>query len=72
MAHWKRLPLSSSTAPANEDVTGRLVAARAGDRDAADQLMQAAYKDLRKKAAAFLRRERLDQEPGPTGGASEA
>jgi RNA polymerase sigma factor (TIGR02999 family) len=66
MAHWKRLPWSLSTAPANDDVTGLLAAAREGDRDAADRLMQALYQDLRRKAAAFLRRERPGHTLQPT------
>lgn len=49
-----------------EDVTGLLIALRGGDKDASDRLMQAVYQDLRKKAAAFLRRERRGHTLQPT------
>jgi len=49
-----------------QDVTGLLDAAREGDKDAADLLMQAVYADLRQKAAAFLRRERPGHTLQPT------
>ena len=41
-----------------ENVTDLLLAAHDGDRQAADELMRAVYSDLRRKAAALLRRER--------------
>lgn len=53
-------------APPAEDVTGLLIALRGGDNAAADRLMQAVYEDLRKKAAAFLRRERPGHTLQPT------
>ena len=49
-----------------EDVTGLLIALQAGDKNAADLLVQAVYADLRKKAAALLRRERPDHTLQPT------
>jgi RNA polymerase sigma factor (TIGR02999 family) len=52
--------------PPKEDVTGLLIAAHAGDREAADRLMQAVYEDLRRKAAAFLRREKPGHTLQPT------
>jgi RNA polymerase sigma factor (TIGR02999 family) len=48
------------------DVTGLLVALREGDKEAADLLVEAVYSDLRKKAAAFLRRERPGHTLQPT------
>ena len=51
---------------ARDDVTGLLIAVRDGDREAGDRLVQAVYEDLRKKAAAFLRRERPGHTLQPT------
>jgi RNA polymerase sigma-70 factor (ECF subfamily) len=53
-------------APSAEDVTGLLIAFQGGDKEAADRLMRAVYQDLRKKAAAFLRRERRGHTLQPT------
>jgi RNA polymerase sigma factor (TIGR02999 family) len=52
--------------PPAEDVTGLLIAFRQGDKEAADRLVQAVYQDLKKKAAAFLRRERRGHTLQPT------
>jgi RNA polymerase sigma factor (TIGR02999 family) len=43
---------------AQEDVTRLLLAWRAGDQEARDQLMAAVYDELRRRAAGYLRRER--------------
>jgi RNA polymerase sigma factor (TIGR02999 family) len=49
-----------------EDVTGLLLASREGDREATDRLVQALYAELRRKAAALLRRERPGHTLQPT------
>ncbi len=54
------------------DVTGLLIALREGDQGAADLLVQAVYADLRKKAAAMLRRERPGHTLQPTALVHEA
>jgi len=48
------------------DVTRLLLEAHQGDRAAADRLMEAVYDELRRKAAAFLRRERPGHTLQPT------
>ena len=55
-----------------QDVTGLLIAVREGHKDAADLLVQAVYEDLRRKAAAFLRRERPGHTLQPTALVHEA
>jgi RNA polymerase sigma factor (TIGR02999 family) len=64
MRNWGRL--FTRLTMARQDVTGLLIAVRDGDREAGDRLMQAVYEDLRKKAAAFLRRERAGHTLQPT------
>jgi RNA polymerase sigma factor (TIGR02999 family) len=59
------LELLTMSSPAR-DVTGLLIALREGDQGAADLLIQAVYADLRKKAAAMLRRERPGHTLQPT------
>jgi RNA polymerase sigma factor (TIGR02999 family) len=54
------------------DVTGLLVAVREGDKEAADLLMQAVYSELRRKAGAYLRRERPGHTLQPTALVHEA
>jgi RNA polymerase sigma-70 factor (ECF subfamily) len=66
MRHWWRLVGRVTVLRSNEDVTGLLIAVREGRKDAADLLVQAVYADLRKKAAAFLRRERPGHTLQPT------
>ena len=48
------------------DVTGRLQAWRGGDSDARDRLATAVYQELRRRAAAYLRRERIGHTLQPT------
>lgn len=48
------------------DVTGLLQAWRGGDRDALDRLATAVYKELRRRAAGDLRRERIGHTLQPT------
>src|SRR5262245_29513159 len=69
MKHWGRL-LGLAMVP--EDVTGLLIAVRDGDKEAGDRLVQAVYDDLRRKAAAFLRRERAGHTLQPTALVHEA
>jgi RNA polymerase sigma factor (TIGR02999 family) len=55
-----------------ERVTDLLLASRAGDRDASDLLIKALYGELRRKAAALLRRERPGHTLQPTALVHEA
>jgi RNA polymerase sigma factor (TIGR02999 family) len=48
------------------DVTGLLQAWRGGDIDARDRLATAVYEELRRRAAAYLRRERIGHTLQPT------
>ena len=48
------------------DITALLQAWNQGDLDARDRLMPAVYEELRRRAAAFLRRERPGQTLQPT------
>lgn len=66
MRNWRRLVRRLTMSPPTQDVTGLLIALREGHKDAADLLVQAVYADLRKKAAALLRRERPGHTLQPT------
>ena len=50
----------------DEDVTGLLQAWRGGDIDARDRLAAVVYHELRRRAAAYLRRERVGHTLQPT------
>ena len=52
--------------PPGADVTGLLQAWRRGDNDARDRLLSVVYQELRRRAAAHLRRERVGQTLQPT------
>ena len=51
---------------ADADVTGLLQAWRGGDIDARDRLAAVVYQELRRRAAAYLRRERVGHTLQPT------
>lgn len=72
MRHWKRLVERLAMVEPTENVTDLLLAAHDGDREAADELMRAVYGDLRRKAAALLRRERPGHTLQPTALVHEA
>jgi len=69
---WRRVVEDPQMAPGHDDITGLLIAAQAGEREAADRVMEAVYADLRQKAAAFLRHERRDHTLQPTALVHEA
>src|SRR5687767_2688614 len=54
------------------DVSGLLIAWRGGDVEARDQLLTVVYQELRRRAAAHLRRERLGHTLQPTALVHEA
>ena len=56
----------------DHDVTELLQAWREGDADAGDRLMPLVYQELRRRAAAYLRRERRDHTLQPTALVHEA
>lgn len=58
--------------PAPEDVTGLLLAWSDGDRSAQERLLPLIYRDLRQRAAQYLRRERADHTLEPTALVHEA
>jgi RNA polymerase sigma-70 factor, ECF subfamily len=72
MRHWRRFIGRLTMPRSTQDVTGLLIALQEGDKDAADRLVEAVYADLRKKAAAFLRRERPGHTLQPTALVHEA
>lgn len=51
---------------AREDITQLLLAASAGNREASDELLPAIYDELKRRAAALMRREREDHTLQPT------
>ena len=53
-------------------MTALLNAARAGEEDAKDRLVRAAYGELRRMAAGFMRRERTDHTLQPSALVNEA
>ena len=55
-----------------DDLTALLEAARAGGEDAKDRLVRAAYGELRRMAAGFMRRERTDHTLQPSALVNEA
>lgn len=55
-----------------DDLTALLDAARAGGEDAKDRLVRAAYGELRRMAAGFMRRERTDHTLQPSALVNEA
>jgi RNA polymerase sigma factor (TIGR02999 family) len=55
-----------------DEVTGLLLEVRAGKREALDRLLDVVYKELRKLAASYLRRERGDHTLQPTALVNEA
>jgi RNA polymerase sigma factor (TIGR02999 family) len=59
-------------ADANHDVTGLLRSWTTGDLDARDRAMALVYGELRRRAAAYLRRERLGHTLQPTALVHEA
>lgn len=67
-----RLLAGTNRMPSNDDATGLLRAWAVGDLDARDQLLSLLYADLRRRAAAHLRRERADHTLQPTALVHEA
>ena len=65
-------PLSSPMTPPGHDVTALLQAWTAGDSDARDRLMAVLYQELRRRAAAQLRREQAGHTLQPTALVHEA
>ena len=55
-----------------DDLTALLEAARAGGEDTKDRLVRAAYGELRRMAAGFMRRERTDHTLQPSALVNEA
>lgn len=60
------------TEPAHEDVTQLLLQVSDGNRAAVDQLLPLIYKELRRQAGAYLRRERVGHTLQPTALVHEA
>src|SRR6185503_10519853 len=66
------VPRSERGTPQAQGVTGLLRAWSRGDVQARDALMPLVYKELRRRAAAYLRRERSDHTLQPTALVHEA
>ena len=71
-ARQQNRPVERVVTEQNHDVTGLLRAWTAGDLDARDQAMALVYRELRRRAAAHLRRERASHTLQPTALVHEA